>query len=101
MSKKLWVYFAVTIPLTVIILLFWYYLDRRREKRYAEEDEEIEKGIDGMEKEILAIMRKKTISKVTTWNSGTRETAFASQAAARRERLLARKDTSLDEFETP
>ncbi|XDG00684.1 hypothetical protein ABKA04_000299 [Annulohypoxylon sp. FPYF3050] len=100
-SKKLWVYFAVTIPLTVIILLFWYYLDRRREKRYAEEDLEIEKGIDGMEKEILAIMRKKTISKVTTWNSGTRETAFASQAAARRERLLARKDTSLDEFETP
>ncbi|KAI0902426.1 hypothetical protein F4806DRAFT_446988 [Annulohypoxylon nitens] len=102
-SKKLWVYFAVTIPLTVIILLFWYYLDRRREKRYAEEDVEIEKGIDSMEKDILAIMRNKTFRKATTWNSGApREPTFAQQAAAaRRERLLARKDTSLDELETP
>ncbi|KAI1212470.1 uncharacterized protein F4807DRAFT_416262 [Annulohypoxylon truncatum] len=95
-SKKLWVYFAVTIPLTVIILLFWYYLDRKREERYLKEDEEIEKGIETMEKDILAIMRSKTIKTVTTWNSGGRSPTFSSSMPARRER---RKDTSLDQFE--
>ncbi|KAI0887238.1 uncharacterized protein GGS22DRAFT_178431 [Annulohypoxylon maeteangense] len=98
-SKKLWVYFAVTVPLTVIILLFWYYLDRKREKRYEQEDVEIEKGIDRMEKDILAIMRKKTINKVTTWNSGGHAASPTPNGSARRERLLARKDTSLDDFE--
>ncbi|KAI2639685.1 hypothetical protein GGS26DRAFT_541109 [Hypomontagnella submonticulosa] len=69
-SNLLWLYFAVTVPLTLIILVFWYWIDKRREKKYAEEDVEIEKGIDTMEKDILAIMRKKTISKATTWTSG-------------------------------
>ncbi|KAI2472047.1 hypothetical protein F4781DRAFT_385108 [Annulohypoxylon bovei var. microspora] len=95
-SKKLWVYFAVTIPLTIIILLFWYYLDRKREKRYTEEDVEIERGIDTMEKDILAIMRKKTINKAATWNSGAHAPTFSPTGTAKREKLLARKETSLD-----
>ncbi|KAI1451560.1 hypothetical protein F4805DRAFT_471564 [Annulohypoxylon moriforme] len=102
-SKKLWVYFAVTIPLTVIILLFWYYLDRRRERKYAMEDVEIEKGIDTMEKDILAIMRKKTFNKAATWNSGIGghppSPIFTSMGSARRDRFQNRKDTSLDEYE--
>ncbi|KAI1103800.1 hypothetical protein F4804DRAFT_216951 [Jackrogersella minutella] len=96
-SKKLWVYFAVTIPLTLVILLFWYLIDRRREKRYAEEDVEIEKGIDTMEKDILAIMRKKTINKATTWASGG--PSAATVVAARKERMLTRKGTDADVFE--
>ncbi|KAI1417613.1 hypothetical protein F5Y13DRAFT_60401 [Hypoxylon sp. FL1857] len=98
-SNKLWVYFAVTIPLTLIILLFWYVIDRRREKRYAEEDVEIEKGIDTMEKDILAIMRKKTINKATTWNSGGPSPATIALTAARRDRLLGRKDTEAESYE--
>ncbi|KAI2612926.1 uncharacterized protein GGS25DRAFT_477808 [Hypoxylon fragiforme] len=84
-SQLLWVYFAVTIPLTTVILLFWYFIDRKREKRYKEEDDEIEKGIDRMEKDILAIMRKKTINKATTWTSG-------GSIGARRERRNTEKD---------
>lgn len=98
-SNKLWVYFAVTIPLTLVILLVWYIIDRRREKKYAEEDVEIEKGIDTMEKDILAIMRKKTINKATTWNSGGQPSVTMAATAARRDRMLGRKDTEAESYE--
>ncbi|KAI0011804.1 hypothetical protein F4779DRAFT_158639 [Xylariaceae sp. FL0662B] len=68
-SNMLWLYFVVTIPLTLIIVLFWWFLDRRREKRYEQEDVKIEKGIEQMEREILAIMRRKTLGKASTWSS--------------------------------
>ncbi len=69
MSAYLWIYFVVTIPLTVLIVGSWYFLDRRRERQYAIEDEDIERGIERLEKDILAVMRKKTMSKASTWNS--------------------------------
>ncbi|KAH6654026.1 hypothetical protein BKA67DRAFT_268130 [Truncatella angustata] len=69
-SQWLWVYFAVTVPLTLAIVGSWWWLDRRRQRQYALEDEDIEKGIDKMEMEIMAIMRKKTMQKATTWTSG-------------------------------
>lgn len=89
----------VTIPLTLIIVLAWYFIDRRREKKYMEEDVEIEKGIDTMEKDILAIMRKKTINKATTWNSGGANAANAREARENRERLLTIKEPELDAYE--
>ncbi|KAI0180006.1 hypothetical protein GGR52DRAFT_568769 [Hypoxylon sp. FL1284] len=87
-SNQLWLYFAVTVPLTLIIVLSWYFIDHRREKQYKLEDVMIEKGIDTMEKDILAIMRKKTINKATTWNSGDPKVL-----AKNRERLIATKET--------
>ena len=69
MSEYLWIYFVVTIPLTLLIVGSWYYLDRRRERQYAEEDLEIERGIEHLEKDILAVMRKKTMNKASTWTS--------------------------------
>ncbi|RYO74422.1 hypothetical protein DL764_010825 [Monosporascus ibericus] len=69
-SQELWIYFAVTIPLTLLIVGSWWYLDRRREKQYAAEDKDVELGIERLESEILAVMRKKTMSKASTWNSG-------------------------------
>ncbi|KAK6863965.1 hypothetical protein PG995_000493 [Apiospora arundinis] len=70
-SEYLWLYFVVTIPLTLAIVGAWWYLDRRRQKMYAAEDVDIEEGIGRMETEIMAVMRKKTMSKATTWNSGS------------------------------
>ncbi|KAK8140324.1 hypothetical protein PG984_000390 [Apiospora sp. TS-2023a] len=69
-SEYLWLYFVVTIPLTLAIVGAWWYLDHRRQKMYAAEDVDIEEGIGRMETEIMAVMRKKTMSKATTWNSG-------------------------------
>ena len=73
-SEYLWVYFVVTIPVTLIIVGSWWYLDRRRQKQYALEDADIEAGIDKMEENIMAVMRKKTMSKATTWTSGSTPT---------------------------
>jgi len=69
-SPLLWVYFVVTIPLTAAIVMFWRWWDKRRERKYAEEDVAIELGIDEMERRIMAQMRKRTMSKVRTWDVG-------------------------------
>lgn len=69
-SPLLWIYFVVTIPLTAAIVLAWRVWDRRRERKYAEEDAVIELGIDEMERRIMAQMRKRTMSKVRTWDVG-------------------------------
>ncbi|KAI2637426.1 hypothetical protein GGS21DRAFT_476911 [Xylaria nigripes] len=68
-STELWIYFVITIPLTIAIVGTWWILDQRREKRYEAEDKDIEQGIQRMETEILAIMRKKTMRKANTWGT--------------------------------
>lgn len=65
----MWIYFAITIPLTVFIVGTWWALDHRREKAYKLEDEEIEAGINSMETDMLVAMRKRTMSKTGTWKS--------------------------------
>lgn len=67
-SSSIWVYFAITIPLTLIIVVTWFLWDKRREAAYAQEDKDIEKGIDKMEQKIMAEMRKRTMSTARTWN---------------------------------
>ena len=69
-SPLLWVYFVITIPLTLAIVVCWRWWDRRREAQYALEDRDIEVGIEKMEAQIMATMRKKTMSKSRTWGTG-------------------------------
>jgi membrane protein implicated in regulation of membrane protease activity len=69
-SGQFWIYWAVTIPVTVVIVGIWYVWEKRREKKYDKEDTDLEKGSEDMEKVIMATMRKRTMSKVSTWNSG-------------------------------
>jgi len=69
-SPLLWVYFAITVPLTILIVGIWLWWDKRREDRYAREDEDIEADIDTMEAQIMAAMRKRTMSKMRTWDTG-------------------------------
>ncbi|KAI0481436.1 hypothetical protein F4859DRAFT_419704 [Xylaria cf. heliscus] len=73
-SQELWIYFVITIPLTLAIVGAWWTLDRRREKRYAIEDLDIEQGIERMETEILAIMRQRTMRKAATFGSNNLDT---------------------------
>jgi thiosulfate reductase cytochrome b subunit len=68
-SSKLWVYFVIMVPLTVIILLLWTWYDRRKEEKYARDDADLEKDIDKMEKDIMFHLRKRTMSKANTWNT--------------------------------
>ncbi len=63
-SPLLWIYFAITAPLTLLLVVCWRWWDRRRKRRYAEEDEHIEKDIEMMERQIMATMRKKTMNRL-------------------------------------
>jgi hypothetical protein len=68
-SGQFWIYWAVTIPVTMIIVGIWYIWEKKREARYDKEDSDLERGSEAMEKEIMATMRKRTMSKVSTWNT--------------------------------
>lgn len=68
-STSLWIYFAVTIPITASIVAIWMLFDRRREAQYAKDDEYLEQNIEKMEKDIMFHLRKRTMSKAHTWNS--------------------------------
>lgn len=66
-SPLLWIYFAISVPLTIVIVVCWRLWDKRREVKYAKEDADIEAGIERMEAQIMATMRKRTLSKMRTW----------------------------------
>ncbi|PFH60875.1 hypothetical protein XA68_10188 [Ophiocordyceps unilateralis] len=68
-ASDLWIYFIVTIPLTAAIVGSWWWWDRRREAQFARDDEDLEKNIDKMERDIMFHLRKRTMSKAHTWNS--------------------------------
>lgn len=69
-APELWIYFAITVPMTLIIVLLWWWWDRRRDARHAKEDADVEQGIEKMEGQIMAMMRKRTMNKVRTWDAG-------------------------------
>lgn len=67
----LWIYFAVTVPITVAIVVSWMWFDRRRQAQHRRDDADLESSIDKMEKDIMFHLRKKTMSKAHTWNTVT------------------------------
>ncbi|CAM1505370.1 Fc.00g110070.m01.CDS01 [Cosmosporella sp. VM-42] len=68
-STNLWIYFAVTVPITALIVASWTLIDRRRVDKHKKEDADLEKNIEKMEKEIMFALRKRTMSKANTWNT--------------------------------
>lgn len=71
-SNKFWIYWVVTIPVTIMIVAIWYVWEKKRDARYDREDRDLEKGSEAMEKEIMAMMRKRTMSKHSTWDTTKR-----------------------------
>ena len=51
----------------MFIVGVWFIWERKREARYNQEDLDLEKGSENMEKNIMATMRKRTMSKASTW----------------------------------
>lgn len=72
-SPQFWIFWAVTIPMTVVIVGIWWVWERGREKKYDLEDRDLEKGSEDMEKNIMAMMRKRTMSKASTWDTKKKE----------------------------
>ena len=71
-SSRFWIYWVVTVPVTVAIVAIWYVWEKKRDARYDREDKDLEKGSEAMEKEIMAMMRKRTMSKHSTWDTTKR-----------------------------
>ena len=84
-------YWVVTIPVTLLIVGIWYVWERRREAVYDREDRDIETATEDMEKNIMAEMRKRTVSKVSTWDT-RRE---------RKEKLANDEDNDYGAFKEP
>jgi len=68
-SPELWIYFAISGPLTAAVVLVWKMWDRRREQQYAQEDLELNAEVDRLEAKIMATMRERTLSKARTWDN--------------------------------
>jgi len=68
-SGQFWIYWAVTVPVTIVIVGIWYVWEKRRDAKYDKEDEDLERGSEDMEKNIMAMMRKRTMSKASTWET--------------------------------
>jgi hypothetical protein len=68
-SPRFWIYWAFTIPITFIITAIWYVWEKRREAKYDREDRDLENGSEDMERNIMAMMRKRTMSKASTWET--------------------------------
>lgn len=69
-SSKFWIYWVITIPVTMAIVGIWWVWERRRDEKYEREDRDLEKGSEDMERVIMAAMRKRTMSKHSTWDAG-------------------------------
>lgn len=74
-SPDLWIYFVVTIPITLVIVGTWFWWDMHREKRLKIEDDNIDNDITVMENDIIKSTRKRTRSRYNTFDIGRRQTA--------------------------
>lgn len=69
-SSTFWIYWVITIPVTMAIVGAWWVWEKKRDERYEREDRDLEAGSEDMERVIMAAMRKRTMSKHSTWDSG-------------------------------
>ncbi|CAI4217886.1 unnamed protein product [Parascedosporium putredinis] len=68
-STNLWIYFAITIPVTLLIVGTWIFFNQRRKDKFRRDQATVEGDVESMEREIMATMRRKTLNKENTWNS--------------------------------
>lgn len=68
-SPDLWVYFAMTIPLTGLIVGSWIFFNQRRKRKLRADQLAVEGDVENMEREIMATIRRKTLRTESTWAS--------------------------------
>lgn len=68
-AKEFWVFWAFTLPITIIVVAGWVYWEKKKEKRYKIEDEENGRDVENMEMAIQKQMRQRIMSKAGTWDT--------------------------------
>lgn len=66
-APQLWIYFAMVVPLTLIVVVAVWLLDRRHKKKSKGRTAVLEEGLEVMEREIAAQLRRQTTGKMVTF----------------------------------
>ncbi|KAI1496085.1 hypothetical protein F5X99DRAFT_401464 [Biscogniauxia marginata] len=66
-SRSLWVYFVITVPLTIVIVGFWWRFDQFIGKKAAEDEDEDVHHMEKLEATIMKGIRKRTGARISTW----------------------------------
>lgn len=67
-SVRLWIYFVLMVPLTVIIVGAWWYVDQRTRPEVREDPEIAEKRLSETEARVIERLRKTTRARFRTWD---------------------------------
>ncbi|KAI1852091.1 hypothetical protein JX266_002944 [Neoarthrinium moseri] len=73
-SRSLWIYFVVAVPLTVIIVGLWWIKDRRTQPEIKEDRDAEEQRLDDIEARVIDRLRRTTNTRVGTGLTGHRAT---------------------------
>lgn len=71
-SPTFWLYWAIAIPLTILVVVAWYLWERQRKKRvHGVALELMNQGVDveEMERQIMATMRRETGVRMAVWGA--------------------------------
>ncbi|KAL5629046.1 hypothetical protein BROUX41_002437 [Berkeleyomyces rouxiae] len=106
-SKDVWMYFALTIPITIFVVTAWFVLEARRKKEHKIQEEQVNDEWDRMEHTIMEQMRIKTIKhqqttlpSVPTWRQGERPVDVERQGNAETSSLQARMEKLVGQIVT-
>jgi len=69
MSSHFWLYWAATIPATLLIVGLWFLWQTRRQRVYDLEDQDLEVSAEETEKEIMTEMWETTNTKLKENNT--------------------------------
>jgi hypothetical protein len=67
-SMSLWIYFALMVPLTVVIVGAWWYIDQHTKPEVREDPEVSEKRLSETEARVIDRLRKTTQARFRTWD---------------------------------
>ncbi|KAL1899732.1 hypothetical protein Cpir12675_001231 [Ceratocystis pirilliformis] len=70
-SKDVWVYFAITIPVTIFVVAIWHFFEACRKRDHEEQEQRVNEEWDKMEHAVMEKIRSKTIKHQQTTMSST------------------------------
>ena len=79
-TPRFWIFWAINLPVTLLVVGLWYLWERQRLKRHEVFDRLLDQGVDAekMEGDILSKMRKGTVTRASTWDGPSRAAAQSS-----------------------
>ncbi|KAF6822054.1 hypothetical protein CPLU01_12234 [Colletotrichum plurivorum] len=90
-SPRFWIFWAVTVPFTLIVVGLYFYWERRRAASNEQGEANLYQDIQALEASIMETMRKRTMVKANTWT----------ERISRKEAMAADNDNDYGAFRLP